>query len=484
MTTLRRGVKLSRRSFLGLGGLGTTAPAVLAGAEPARRTGIRIKEIRRSYEDFVYRTPLKFGGVVTNLATMLNVDCLVQAPTGRTVRGFASMKLANVWAFRSSVLSYHDTLNAMQRLVAKIERLVADYTESAHPVDIDQALQNSYFMAAGEVARELRLPEPIPKLATLVCASAFDSALHDAFGKAHGRNCYHTYSQEFMPHDLSHYLTVEFGGEWLNRYVSAKPKDRVPVYHLVGAIDPITDADVKKRIADGLPETLPEWIRHNGLTHFKIKMEGNDLKWDVERVLQVERAVIETHRQVGIRERCYSLDFNEACPNVNYVLDFLHAVREKAPGAYAAIQYLEQPTRRDLKSDRANAMHKAAKLKPVVIDESLTDLETLKLAREMGYSGVALKACKGHSKSLLMAAAAQKYRMFVSVQDSALPGAALVHSVGLAAYVPPVAAVEANARQFMPSGNAGWDKKFPGIFIIKDGIMRTAGLVRPGLSAV
>jgi len=42
-------------------------------------------------------------------------------------------------------------------------------------------------------------------------------------------------------------------------------------------------------------------------------------------------------------------------------------------------------------------MHAAARIKPVVIDESLVDLESLELARELGYSGVALKACKGHS---------------------------------------------------------------------------------------
>ena len=52
-------------------------------------------------------------------------------------------------------------------------------------------------------------------------------------------------------------------------------------------------------------------------------------------------------------------------------------------------------------------MHEAAKLRPVVIDESLTDLESLRLARDMGYTGVALKACKGQSQAMLMAAAAQ-----------------------------------------------------------------------------
>jgi phosphoribosylcarboxyaminoimidazole (NCAIR) mutase len=103
-------------------------------------------------------------------------------------------------------------------------------------------------------------------------------------------------------------------------------------------------------------------------------------------------------------------------------------------------------------------MHEAAKLRPVVIDESLVDLESLMLAREMGYSGAALKACKGQAQALLMAAAAQKHKMFLCVQDLTCPGASLIHSAGLAAHVPGVAAIEANSRQYVPAANAGWEK--------------------------
>jgi hypothetical protein len=67
-------------------------------------------------------------------------------------------------------------------------------------------------------------------------------------------------------------------------------------------------------------------------------------------------------------------------------------------------------------------MHSAAKLRPVVIDESLTELESLVLAREMGYTGAALKACKGQTQVLLMGAAAQKYKMFLCVRDLTCPG--------------------------------------------------------------
>ncbi|MBA3438860.1 MAG: hypothetical protein H0T92_03210, partial [Pyrinomonadaceae bacterium] len=77
-----------------------------------------------------------------------------------------------------------------------------------------------------------------------------------------------------------------------------------------------------------------------------------------------------------------------------------------------------------------------------------------------------------------------KYRMFLCVQDLTCPGASLIHSAGIAAHVPGVAALEANARQYVPSANKPWEDKFPGIFKFTDGTMNTATLTKAGLGAV
>ena len=345
------------------------------------------------------------------------------------------------------------------------------------------ALEPAYVQAAAEVERSLALADKIPFLCTLVVASPFDAALHDGFGKVHGLNCYRTYGPEFMSHDLGHYLGKEFRGETLERYVRKEPQPRMPLYHLIGALDPLEDKDIAQRIGDGLPETLPEWIRHDGLTHLKIKLNGDNLAWDVDRVVNVDRVAESTQRQRGVTRWCYSLDFNEKCPNVAYLLDFLKQVEERRPDGFARIQYIEQPTARDLKANRQNVMHEASKIRPVVIDESLLDLESILVAREMGYTGVALKACKGQSQSLLLAAAAQKFGMFLCVQDLTCPGASLIHSAGLAAHIPGVAAIESNARQYCPAANKPWEARFPGMFRFTDGTMETGLLTGPGLSA-
>jgi hypothetical protein len=51
----------------------------------------------------------------------------------------------------------------------------------------------------------------------------------------------------------------------------------------------------------------------------------------------------------------------------------------------------------------------------------------------------------------------------------------------MALHVPGTSAVEANAREFVPAANAGWEEKFPGIVVVRDGWMRTDGVDGNGL---
>jgi len=456
---------------------GAKGPAVSAPST----TDVRIEEVRHGYEDHVYRAPYKFGGRVVDRVTILNVRCRVATRGGRAAWGFGSMTLGNMWAFPSRTMPYDRTLDAMKALAGRVAAITAACREVGHPLDLAHVLEPEWLKAAADVSSRLALDEPVPKLATLVVASPFDAALHDAFGKLHGRNAFATYGPDLLPHDLGRYLGPDFRGERLERHLLSEPEPRIPLFHSVGGLDPLESKDVEKPVGDGLPETLPEWIQRDGLVRIKIKLSGEDLDWDVERTLRIDRIAAEVQSRRGVKEWAYCLDFNERCPNVGYVLDCLRRVREGTSAGFERILYVEQPTARDLKASRGNAMHAAARLRPVVIDESLTDLESLVLARELGYNGVALKACKGQSQAVLMAAAARKHGMFLCVQDLTCPGASLVHSVGISAHVPTVAGIEANARQYVPAANERWKERFPGIFVVKDGHLRTGDMGGPGL---
>ncbi len=471
-----------------MGAAATSRMVPNAFSAPFIRTGpddrvVRIEEATYSVAEYPTRTPLKFGGSIVKRLAVLDVRCVISAPDGRRATGLGSMTLGNAWSFPSPKLSYDQTLGAMLALTPRLARITNEFKGYGHPMDLNAQLEPAWLAAAVEAEKELNLGEPIPKLCAMVVASPFDAAIHDAYGKLHRRSAYQAYGRKFLPRDLSHYLGAEFKGAWLDSYIRQKPKRAMPMYHLIGAADALTRADIKQPLGDGLPETLPEWIEFNGLTHLKIKLNGDNLDWDTDRVISIERVTAQTQKKRGVSKWVYSLDFNEKCRHVDYVLEFIARVKEKAPAGFSRIQYIEQPTARDLAADRQNVMHKAAKLVPIVIDESLTSLEMLNLAREMGYTGVALKTCKGQSNALLMAAAAQHKKMFLCVQDLTCPGASLIQSAGLAAHIPAVPAIEANARQFIPEANRQWEKSFPGIFQIKNGRMRTGTLTGWGLSA-
>ncbi len=468
-------MSISRRRMLSLPAL--AAPFLLA-AKPA--TDARVDSLTISFEDFLYRAPYKFGGREVDRVTMLNVRCRLSTKAGKSAEGSSAMSMGNVWAFPG--LPYDTTLNAMKVLAARLATLTRDYPGYAHPLDINHNLEPAYLKAAAEVSRELNLSQPIPKLCTLVTASPLDAALHDAFGKLHNRNAFLTSGRDFVQHDLAHYLAnPEFKGEFLDPYVSRRPAPRVRMYHSVGASDALSAADLHSNLNDGLPETLEAWIPYSGITAIKIKLNGADLVWDSDRVAEIDRVTTRAQAARGYKDWIYSLDFNERCPSAKHVLDFTLRLKQIAPTAFDRVQYIEQPTARDLTADRNNTMFEVAKLRPVVIDESLTGLDALLTAREMGYTGVALKACKGHSQTLLLAAAAQKYKMFRCVQDLTCPGAALVHSVGIAAWIPGTSALEANAREYVPAASKGWEKRYPGIFNVRNGYLETKGLEAPGL---
>lgn len=446
-----------------------------------RPTDIRLRRVSTSTQRFAYRTPIKFGGRVVVDVVLLDVEVDVETGDGRRGTGFGSMPMGNAWAWPSREVSSDDALAAMIALGQRLGKLADSCNQAGHPLDLTRHLAEHYQAEAEATIRAAGLPEPMPTLAQLVAASPLEAAIHDAYGKALQANSYNLLGREFVDHDLAHYLTPEFAGEYLDWYTLREVKPEMPLYHLVGALDPLSDADVTKPVGDGLPETLGEWILADGLTHLKIKLAGDDLDWDVQRVAGVERVAAVAQQGRGCKAWHYSLDFNERCPNVDYVLDFLGKLREISPSALERVQYIEQPTHRDLRANPENKMHAAAKIKPVVIDESLVDLDSLLLARELGYSGVALKACKGQSEALLMGAAAQKFGLFLCVQDLTCIGRSFLHSASLAARVPTVAAIEGNGRQYCPAGNKDWEARFPGMFRITRGVVETGELNGVGL---
>jgi L-alanine-DL-glutamate epimerase-like enolase superfamily enzyme len=483
--------KITRRNFAksvgalagGAVAAGLSGSAGILSAASRKKSDIRIEHISFGYDEDIFRAPVGFAGAVVDRATRVTVRCSVRTSGGKVARGFGSMPFNHTFSFPSKKLTNETKNDAMKALAAEIAKVTGAHQEFAHPIDINWDLAPRYLKAAADVSERLRLADPIPKLCTLVTAAAFDAAIHDAFGKANGMNSFDTYGPELMNHDLSRYLGAEYKGKYPSDYLLRQHKPRMTLCHLVSAVDPIEEFENKKPIKDGLPEALAGWINYNGLLELKIKVNGTDLKWDVERVMHIDKVTAQTQEKRGVKNWAYVLDFNEKCPNVEYFIQFLQQLKEKMPIGYPRIKYTEQPTARDLKAHPENDMHEAAKFCPVVIDESLIDVDSLLLARDMGWTGAVVKSPKGLSHMILMASVAGKEKIFLAGGDMSCPGAALIQTANLQARVPTITSVEANARQYLPQANKAWESRFPGMFRVTDGVLRTREINGPGLGA-
>ena len=180
--------------------------------------------------------------------------------------------------------------------------------------------------------------EPIPWLAALVCASPYDLALHDAYGVAHGLPVYECYGEGHCNADLSVFLEpaadaeVDFTGKYAADFLVLPRPEKIPVWHLVGGLDPLDESELKgDEPQDGYPVHLEEWIEADGLNCLKIKLRGNDSNWDYERL-----------RSIGCIAEAKSVeylttDFNCTVTDPAYVNEILDRLEREAPETHRKI---------------------------------------------------------------------------------------------------------------------------------------------------
>jgi len=287
-----------------------------------------------------------------------------------------------------------------------------------------------------------------------MCASPFDAAIHDAAGLALGRPALEIYDQ-VKPVPSSDDL---FPGSGAIAEVAATLRP-TPV-RLFNAWFVASPADDLRTLAD-------EWVRRRGYRCAKLKVTGTDPRQDATFTVRV----FEQMRACGASSPLITVDSNGVTPGPDAVLEYLANLRDLNTDAYDAVLYIEQPTGRDL-SEHSFHWGAVASRKPVLIDEGLTGVDALLMAKEQGWSGFVLKTCKGHSFMLVTAAWARCAGMLVSLQDLTNPGLAAVHAALLAAYVPTLNGVELNSPQFTPDANKEWLPRFEALLEPRDGVHR------------
>src|SRR4051795_10138175 len=123
---------------------------------------VRIESVGLAYEDHLYRSPIKFGGVALDRATLLNVRVTAETRSGQTAEGFGSMPLACTWAFPTRKHTYDETLAAMKELAVAFWETVEEHTGFGHPVELGHDLEPKFLAHLAPVTAELKLQDPIP----------------------------------------------------------------------------------------------------------------------------------------------------------------------------------------------------------------------------------------------------------------------------------------------------------------------------------
>ena len=307
----------------------------------------------------------------------------------------------------------------------------------------------------------------MPYLGALVAFSAFDIAVHDAYGVLHNVDVYRTYSQPWMNRDLSAYLhgDVDFSGRYPADYLVSDAPTQLPVWHLVGGVDALEEADLTgTEPNDGYPVTLTDWIARDGLQCLKIKLRGTDAPWDYERMVRVGR--------IGLARgvRWLSADFNCTVKEPAYVNEIMDRLLRDEPEIYARTLYVEQPFPYDLEANRID-VHSVSARKPLFMDESAHDWRYVRMGRELGWTGVALKTCKTQTGALLSLCWAKAHGMTLMVQDLTNPMLAQIPHFQLAAHAGTIMGVESNAMQFYPEASLPEAAVHPGLYTRRQGVI-------------
>jgi L-alanine-DL-glutamate epimerase-like enolase superfamily enzyme len=413
------------------------------------------------------RVPFKFGREVLTNVTCARVRIQVTDHAGGTAEGWGETPLNVQWAWPSD-LSYADRNEAMLDFCQLLSNAWSESVPPGHAIEVGHQFLECRLPSLLSRFNETRSAEAMPWLAALVCCSPFDLALHDAYANLIGLPVFDTFTPELMEHDLAHYLQpasgtdVSFAGKFPCDFLVPR-NDELLACHLVGGKDLLDDTErTGNEPDDGYPVTLQQWIKRDGLKFLKIKLCGNDSAWDIDRIVRVGK--IAAAQDVT----WLTCDFNCTVTQPEYVNDILDLLRDKHPRLYQMILYVEQPFPYDLEKHRID-VHSTASRKPLFMDESAHDWKMLRLGREFGWNGVALKTCKTLTGAIMSLCWARAHGMSLMVQDLTNPMLAQIPHALLASHAGTIMGIETNGMQFYPDASLPEEKVHPGLYRRRNG---------------
>jgi len=359
---------------------------------------LRIEALDFLERDVRLRMPFRFGVVTLTESPQAFVRCRIRTEDGREGEGAAAELLAPKWFDKDPALSNEDNYEQLRASL--------------------RAARECYLAHGAETA--WRHSSPGKGLVENYGPALIDRAVLDALLRALGISFYKAIQQNIIGAEPFEGIDLP------SFFAGLKPLWRIAARHTVGLVDPITAADIKVRVDDGLPETLEEVVARYRHRWFKLKV-GGDASADVERLAAIAAVLDRTADPYHV-----SLDGNEQYGDMAGVAELWHSMKSdrRLARLVASIVFIEQPVKRSAALERPVEGIE----KPVIIDESDDSLEAFPRAKALGYKGVSSKTCKGIYKSLINRArcAAWGAEYFMTGEDLTIqPGLALQQDLAL-----------------------------------------------------
>ena len=444
------------------------------------RSKVRVVDAALYFLPATMRMPLKFGNQVLTNVTCARATVRIEDECGKQAIGWGETPLSVGWVWPSPI-DYGIREQALKQFAMDSTIAFREFPVAGHPLEVGHAFihQGLPRLQTDCEAKASPSRPALPHLAALVSFSPLDIALHDAFGNLLNRPIYELYGPDSLGTDLSAFLqpakdsAVTFEGRFPSDYLTPR-RESLPVWHLVGGLDPVEAVDLKgDEPDDGYPVLLRDWIRRDGLNCLKVKLRGNDSAWDYQRLVQIGGIA----QEEGVD--WLTADFNCSVSNPDYVNEILDRLRDEAPRVYQMLLYVEQPFPYDLPNHQID-VHSVSARKPLFMDESAHDWELIRLGRGLGWNGVALKTCKTQTGALLSLCWAKAHGMGLMVQDLTNPMLAQIPHVQLAAHAGTIMGVESNGMQFYPEVSLPEQQIHPGLYQRRNGVLDLSTLTGSG----
>lgn len=330
---------------------------------------IRVREVELFQRPVRTRFPFRYGKAVVVEEPILHLRVRTEID-GRPSTGVSAAALPPLWFDKDPAKSHADNIADLLRSV----RAAAEVYLGAAPAPAFELHR------AGEPEARRRC-EGLNDLTAGFGVALLDAAAIDALCRAASATFHGA-----LKTDLLGFGPLE---------LPERPLDRIEVRHTVGMADPITAADVREPLNDGLPLTLEDVVSAYGVRWFKVKVSGD-----------VEASLDRLRRIAGVLRGDYrvTLDGNEQFAAMEEAAAFVRRVSNdpELREFWAKTLWIEQPVERGaaLEEEVHEALEEIDRLKPVIIDESDGTDGDVDRALLLGYRGISAKNCKGVFRTL------------------------------------------------------------------------------------